>query len=1046
MRPICLTMEAFGPYLDKTVIPFHRFGRNGLVLITGNTGSGKTTIFDAITFALYGETSSDKRDGKRRDNRTPEMLRSDYADPKVKTYVTLEFEHDSGMYTIIREPAYEREGYKTKTTAGVSLVLPDSTILKNSRDIDGENGKIREIMGINVEQFRQVAMIAQGEFQKLLYASTDERVNLFRSIFDTNRFFTIQTALNEANKENTRIYNELKEKISEKIRDICVPLQGDYEQLSQMKQNADVHVVEELMQLLEKLNEDDNRQMIDITKAINDNNTLINRLSGEIQTAKNINNKVHTWEECLKKAAEYAGRLPQMEQLREKIKLHEKAMQIRPYVVQYESRNAELQNNQGKRQMYEKKLKQAAPLLTELLDVYERQSKINQEPYIQQITELENKEKQYERLKQFREQQEESEIVYKKSETALKGAEDELKKTNEDITSCEEQIRQLSEVPVKLGNCIAAMERIRERYLALMEIADVDIDGREGIAAQTAVLEQKKKELICLVDKRNEKNQRYMKLDTEYSSHFAGQLAKDLKEGEPCKVCGSLHHPNLATLPENAPHEEDVNRAKDALDQVEKEYTKKKEEALALDQSISTNRQNVIKKVNAFLGEKLEEKDFTVVHQLLTREMENVKSQETERKAEKKAFEEQVARKEKMEMQLTKLKALIISRTRLVDEARSREKADIADFVSKRKQYDDLNVLLTEPRESITQAKKQLVCQLQEIRESLQKTRKEYEKAKSENDTDRGVLDAVNASIAAGLLQVKESKKELDGMLVKYDFSDRDEYQKALMDEAAYIRSKTEERIFAQEKSINDTRMEDLKKEEIPTKQRIDILLLEQKKQECSRENEARETIKGRLGKRHTINGEIYKKLNQYAKDFNEADTRLAQSRKLNNVANGNYKFETYIQGVFFDRIIQQANVRLSHMMNNQFELKRGARSSGNRGLDLLIHDYRTGKDRDVRSISGGESFVTSLSMALGLSDIVQYNNAGVKLDTMFIDEGFGSLDSDTLEQSIRTLQEMSKGDCLVGIISHVSELRERIDKKIVVTKTNNGSKVDIVC
>jgi exonuclease SbcC len=1042
MRPLCLTMEAFGTYLDKTVIPFKQFGKSGLVLITGNTGSGKTTIFDAITFALYGEASSDKRDGKRKDNRTPEMLRSDFANSKVKTFVSLEFEHDGGIYTITREPAYEREGYKTKTAAGVSLVLPDSTVLKNSRDIDGDMGKIHEIMGINVGQFRQIAMIAQGEFQKLLHASTDERVNLFRSIFNTDRFFNIQTALNEANKENSRVYNEIKEKIGERIKDISIPHEGDYEELGQMKLNEDVHALDKLIELLEKLDKDDEEQILEILKALNDNNNQINMLSGEIEASKELNNKIHTWKACLIKEENYIERLPQMEQIRQRIRLHDKALQVKPYVVQFDGRNSELQSNHKKQSEYGKRLKEAAPYLQKLLEAYDIQRKTDQEPYIQQISELDNKIRQYERLSKLKDQYEASDKTYKKSEKALKNAEALLEKINGDIAFCEKEIGQLNEVPVRLGNCIASIEKTEELYIALSEIAKVDISGKEGIAVHVKMLEQRKNELTKLLNTRNLKNQLYIKLDTEYSSHFAGQLAKELLEGKPCPVCGAVHHPKLAELPENAPHEEEVNTAKDAFELAEKIYREKKEESAALEENIRISRQNVIKKVNMRLKQSIEENDYENAKELLQAKLSEIKSQAAVLNNEKKVLEEQAVLKGKKEKQLIKLKNTITEQNQAIEEFRRREKTDSADCISKKKQYDDLKELLTESKETIISAKEKLAGDLRVIRVKLQKSQKAYENAKSQNDTDKGILDAVNTSIEAGEFLVREAKEELDSILDRYDFSDLSEYKNALIGEKEYLRIKEEERSFTSEKSVNDTRMEDLKKEGIPSKQKADISRLDCRKQALSKDSEVKDKIKSNISRRYTINGEILKKLKQFEKEFKEADARLAQSRKLNNVANGNYKFETYIQGVFFDRIIQQANVRLSYMMNNQFELKRGARSSGNRGLDLMIHDYRTGRDRDVRTLSGGESFVTSLSMALGLSDIVQYNNAGVKLDTMFIDEGFGSLDSDTLEQSINILNEMSKGDCLVGIISHVSELRERIDKKIVVTKTNQGSKV----
>ncbi len=1046
MRPLVLTMEAFGTYLDKTVIPFNQFGNNGLVLITGNTGSGKTTIFDAIAFALYGETSGDKSSGKRKDNRTPEMLRSDFADPKVKTVVSLEFEHNGEIYIITREPAYEREGYKSKTVASVSMILPDATILKNSKDIDCETGKIQEIMGINIEQFRQIAMIAQGEFQKLLHASTDDRVNLFRSIFDTNKFFDIQRALNDINITNAKAYSGLKDKINDRIKDISIAEEDTYAQLLEMKCNSDAYTLDTLIQLLDKLNQDDMDKISDISKGINQNNTLLSEVAGKIQAAKDLNAKIQTWEECTKKEAVFATQVPEIERIREKIILQEKALNVKPFVVGYESIEGELQRNQQKQLDFSKKLEEGLPILERLKAEYEKQNKINQEPYIQQIGELENKLKQYDTVKEYKGILDSSEVKLKKSEALLQSADAELKKTTKDISTLEEETKSYIDVPVQLGSCTANIDKTYELLTFLKEILESDINGKEGISANLEVLTKKKNEKEELLKQRNIKNELYISLDTEYNSHFAGQLASVLKDGEPCKVCGSTLHPHLAELPVSAPHEEDVNNAKGEFDKAEQAYITKKEDITRVEQKIKTNKQNVVKKVNLCLKRNLSEQEYDAVEELLFGEISNTNTLLESLKDEKKSLDLRNTLKEKKENELTALKSTLNQLNSKLEELRTTEKADNGDYIAKKKQYETLKNSLVESIEDITTTKKKLSDELTTIKVSLQQAKSAYDNAKTLYDTDKGVLDATKASIESGKLRLNNAKALLDAALIKYHFADLMEYSKALMEEEDYKKIKKEESEFAIAKAANDTRLTDLIKDDIPSKQRIDLQELEDNINVLFKDNISKEEVKTKISKQYTINSEIYAKLKALEKEFQVADTKYAQSKRLNNIANGNYKFETYIQGVFFDQILQQANVRLSYMMNNQFELKRGARSSGNRGLDLLIHDYRTGKDRDVRSLSGGESFVTSLSMALGLSDVVQYNNGGIKLDTMFIDEGFGSLDSDTLEQSINILNEMSKGDCLVGIISHVSELRERIDKKIVVTKSHNGSMVDIIC
>ena len=365
-------------------------------------------------------------------------------------------------------------------------------------------------------------------------------------------------------------------------------------------------------------------------------------------------------------------------------------------------------------------------------------------------------------------------------------------------------------------------------------------------------------------------------------------------------------------------------------------------------------------------------------------------------------------------------------------------------FIKTEAKYEELKKELIKSEEDVTDElykTKDILNVLQtEIREFTAK----YEEKKTKIDSLNGAFKENEDFINDTKIKADDTCKKFEEILKEQEFYDKEEYKKALLDEHEI--DEMRQAISEYDKTVteNETRLNDLKQQGIDTKEREDVTEYKETLKKTVNEIEEIRKKRDELHERITLDKNKEMLLKKYGKELQKADSEYKKSKKLNDVANGNYKFETYVQGVFFEQILSQANMRLKNMMNNQFELRRGARTKGNRGLDIMVFDRSTGKERDVRTLSGGESFVTSLSMALGLSDIVKYNNGGIKLDTMFIDEGFGTLDQDTLETSINVLNSMSESDCLIGIISHVAELRERIDKKIVVTKSNKGSTVTI--
>lgn len=1023
MRPIRLTMEAFGTYLNKTEIPFDEFGKNGLVLITGSTGSGKTTIFDAITFALYGENSKDTvGNGKRKDARTPEMLRSDYAEPKVKTYVELEFEHNGEVYTIKRNPSYERPGYKTKIPHSVALTLPDGNVLTSTRDVDGDNGKIKEILGINVSQFRQIAMIAQGEFQKLLLASTDDRVELFRSIFDTYRFNDIQERIRDINNKNAIEYKKIKDRITE--------LTGE----------KDVFDCDDMSEELGKTIKAAERKLDEYDTFLKKKDKEKIEVNNALTVADELNRKIDMYNSCMEKYVELNANRESIDKQRESVKKYDKAVKIKPYSDKWQMLTNQYIKTEEKNEELKKKVvleQKEVAIVKERLD---EDMQVDQTPYINKINELT---KQLEKYKQFNEIKE----VYAKEKETVTNAgvkKEELKAKIDDldckIKENDKLLKFLASTGTEKQRCEYEISKINSVVEAFRQL---DVKAKQ-LGNLMKELNNAQDEQKVLLMERNRLNSRYLDVDTAYYEHIAGRLAANLTDGMPCKVCGSLIHPKIAVLPDNAPDEEDVKRARAEFDDAEKIYRAHNEHIAALKGKIDTDKANLLDNLNNYLSDNLETESFEHIVEVIDNIIAKYSGDLKLLKNNLEYLEKHVIRKENAEAENEKLKELREQYNADYDEYVSVYQSEHEKYIRTEAKYEELKNELTGSQEEVTD-------ELYKTKDILNVLQKEIRELSLEYDERKTKIDSINGAIKENIDFIEDTREKADeakiqfeNMLEENGFYSRDIYEDALSDE-----QKTEvmrQNVSEYDKAVteNETRIRDLKEQKIEEKDRQDVTEYKEKLDVIISEIKDTTAKRNELHERITLDKNREKMLEKYGKELQKADAEYKKSKKLNDVANGNYKFETYVQGVFFEQILKQANKRLKNMMNNQFELRRGARTKGNRGLDIMVFDRSTGKERDVRTLSGGESFVTSLSMALGLSDIVKYNNGGIKLDTMFIDEGFGTLDQDTLETSINVLNSMSQSDCLIGIISHVAELRERIDKKIIVSKSTKGSTVTI--
>lgn len=806
MKPLKLVLSAFGPYAGRTEIDFTRLGEQGLYLITGDTGAGKTIIFDALCYALYGETSGGTREAS--------MLRSQYAAADVPTFVELAFRLRGQEYVVRRNPEYQRPAKRgsglTLERAAAELRYPDARQpVTKTGEVDRA---VKELLGLDYKQFTQIAMIAQGQFRKFLDTNTDERSKIFRELFHTEFYQSLQERLKREALDKCKECEELQRRTAQFLSGIsCAAYPEQAAKLELWRQQEFRGCAGEALELVDAV--------IKLDEAKQAQNAAAKSALDEQQRALNA----------------------QMEGF---------------------SQLAELESAVRSLQAQKERLQQQADSEAEAKAARERQ-----------LAALESawQEAQAAQLAAAQEQGEQQRLAARKRD--LQDVQAMLARYNEEL---------------------AELEAKRNEY-------------REHMQAFT------------------EKKQKYDALDMAFLQAQAGVLAATLKEHEACPVCGSLQHPRPAVLPQDTPTEQQVKQAQAAMTSAKAYLGDLAGQGRKLNAGCERQLQLTLDKSRELLGCAEPEK----LPACLQAEQQQTAEQTQELEARLRPLV-QLARQEAQ-------RAAAVTRQRA-----SNAQAD-------------------------ADAQKR-VAELAKVEGQLQeKTGQLEQQQRLVADVDEAALRAQGAELAAAQRELEQQDRRLYAAI---------ENNKGI---TANVRESTEG--------------------------------LRRSEEEYQSLKALADTMNGRLvGKKHV-------------------------------------NLETYIQMHYFDKILRRANVRLLQMTSGQYELCREALDNdevktGNSktGLDLVVHDHYSGRRRSVKTLSGGESFMASLALALGLADEVQSSAGGIQLDAMFVDEGFGSLDDSALQQAVATLQGLSEGHRLVGIISHVHELMDMIDTQLVVTKRTNGA------
>lgn len=1037
MRPIKLTISAFGPYASKQVIDFEELKGRNIFVISGKTGAGKTTIFDAISYALYGEASGESRE--------TDSLRSHFADDNTETYVELEFELRGEKYTVNRVPKQKKkkargEGY-TEKSADATLTLPDGKVITKVKNV---TDKIIEILGITREQFKQIVMLAQGEFKKLLLADSVERDGIFRKIFNTYDFEKIQAELKDKAANLSKNRTKSKHEMEINLKNI----KGEHDIVIDEYVDFPL-VIEKLKDLLER---DNNiyKTLNEEGKEVDNNLQVKNQEKAIIETNNNLLKEkeiiTKALEELLSKEDEYKNKSKTIidgKNAKEVKYIEDKLIETtKKLTKREEDYNLSLKNIDSLKLKQEEANKLLQIEESKECDREKLSVEINNLNKLEEkIIELDSLNNKVMHLKQSAENSK-LQIINNKKET------EELKKSKEEKELQLKDIATLETKKVELESDIKAknktLDEVRELFKVIRSFQNTYIEHNNKAK------EYKEFEVEYKKVKEN-----YEKMDDLYKKEQAGILASKLQENEPCPVCGSTNHPNKATIKENLkiPTKEELKVAKENLDKLEKENLEKINNLTTLNSNKTTYLEQVNNHLSMLSATLNIDKTFNsetakVVKNLGT----ELKSVIDKLKDELLKVIDKISLKEKIEKELNLITTTINEREHSLIKLEECEKNYTTELTQNITKIDEYKKEIPENITDLKTLNNLIEVKTKELnisKEKLAKLRLENENLAKKLEGENSTSKEINKSIEELKLEIANNKANFNEAIKEQGFDNIQTYEDAKLQISMVESLEKEVENYNSELKLTKAKQEDIinKTKDIVF---MDITTIDEEIR--SIQNNKKE-LESKLRELHAIivgNKTILKNVENLNIEFKEIEEEYKVLGELADLANGKkapyISFERYILASYFEDIIEAANIRLEKMTGDRFSLIRKtskSKGAGQKGLELEIYDNYTDSSRDVSSLSGGESFKASLSLALGLSDIVQSNAGGVSLDTMFVDEGFGTLDPQSLDNAIDSLLELQRGGRLVGIISHVEELKERIDAKLEVTSTSKGSKVE---
>lgn len=1025
MKPISLTIEAFGPYRDSVTLDFSQLENHSMFLISGPTGAGKTSILDAMMYALYGEPSGEVR--------KTDAIRSDFAEPKRMTRVDFSFAIGDAQYRVERLPkqmvAKKRgTGMREQNASATVYEMKDGEWKVIATSAAAIRDTIQRIIGFRKDQFLQVVLLPQGEFRKLLVASTNEREELLHTLFRTELYRKLQEALKSA-------YDEAKAGIEENLMKQTALIQS-----IPHDEDRPVLTIEHVQELLE--NREPHRDGL-VAKR-NEAVTEVNRLN-------TLRNEWALYNQAQQSLIEATSRLdivkakePERTQLREKVKFLDSLVPVHALYQQYIDKQSTLTTLEQALCDAEKSVDTATQHESNCIEAHEAlesqaetiQAKRTTLAQLQQqsetFDELGSLKKKLSTLRSDVEQ-----LDSKKSEADLEMQRQLIKQIEVDIENLRKRLQGNSTLLEKVPVIQEQLNHL-QRYSELVdEISQVrkEVDAKD--------------ETLSTLDKTVKEAKVHLeRLEHLMQEGRAYELVPFVKEDEPCPVCGSIEHPHLATKPQLYPTKDEVEVARGLRD---KELQQQANEVGQRDalvgrlHELSDHKNGQVSILKASI-DGFSEVNFASLQQDLLAQMEGLKTLRGESEQLGKTISDAEHRLSTAKDMLAKSE---IAHNELLKTLHELE----VSIGSVQAKIDSLSESL--PTTDVELWRKQVTSLTREIKEydaQLTVTTKQLEEARGQLSAKRGRLETLSS-------QVKEERKNLELLHEEYTQSLQSislseiDFVEALSDFNALEDFKTKlyelEESFSTARAVYDAALKTTESVVKPSDTVSD--------EEYDAAVERRDTLVGNLAAwdKETKHIETtLTSLEELESAMGEARNKVEFLGRLNDLANGgeqgfkNVTFERYVLGAILDEVVYAANLRLQKMSRSRYSLERSDYTGGGRGkqgLDLAVMDAFTGQSRPANTLSGGETFLASMALALGLADVIQSYAGGIHMDTMFIDEGFGTLDPDTLELAMETLVQLQSSGRLIGMISHVPELKTRIPAHLEVTRGDEGSTAKFV-
>lgn len=1028
MRIKTLTMSAFGPYSEKTTLSFELLNDKGLFLITGDTGSGKTFIFDAIMFALYGKSSGSDREGAH--------FRSDFALPSTETFVELTFELHQAEYKIHRHPSYPRKGYKTNRTANALITYPDGKVIEGVKEV---NKAVIDLLGIEFQQFRQIAMIAQGQFTKLIYASSEEREGVLRKIFNTTLYQRFEMKLKDKNKESKDRFQQ-QEML---MKQIVQSLDMDDDRVLTMLQ-YDYIDYSSLLPLLEEVLERQ-KQTWHIVK---DKKTCLEKKLMDKRTLLEKKQWLYAQELERQKLLEQEKEL--MKQEDDMISKNARIMKLKD-VKELEPLRSHCYQEQTKTNEIEKERDDAR----RNLDETKKQEEILQQEYQCLPSLIEKQNEMSKTLEQLRQQQvllEEIHVIEKNFQTVEKEyhyvitqcqqLEENIKGYQEQCAVLEDSIKEDDHYDIKRTALVLKMQEQEKKRTALETYHELEEQQIKLEETHFDLSEHFNQSNIAYQEAMN----RYFQQDTLYKKEQAGMLAYHLQDGQPCPVCGSTHHPQLASLSQQVVTVEELDQLsmmyqeKEKIKDIDYERVMQCKNDLSL---IKEKKESLLRSLQ--LEENLEKTDF--IHYLhgCIEAQKNIEKEIKHLDHQKKQWMKNKERLNDIYQKIETSQQNLVSETEKQFQLKEEvvKLKTLFDEKQKQCQWEDMEML--------RRYSQSLQDEWQQAKEKIDHTQMQYDHIRQQYHVLLGRYDMLERQYQEQISQLENISSSFKEQVLK-SFESMENYQQYQSDfknlETLEQQVKSYQEICWQVKQQLTILQQHLEQQDFSGMEELseEVASLDEQKKEVVEQEQL-------YFHRFKSNEKTVLRFKEVLKEYQYYEHQCQLYQDLYNVTSGQNRlrlsFERFVLTTYFDQVLHLANYRFLDLSQGRYRLLRKTdkgKGQAQQGLDLEVLDYETGSVRDVKTLSGGESFKAALALALGLSDMIQSYHGGIELNTLFIDEGFGSLDQQSLDQALRVLTQLQEHSKVIGIISHVNELKEKITTQVRVHKKENGSIVEIVC